>query len=199
MRNMLCRKACAFTGHRSMRFSFGFDEEDERCLHLKLAIAQEIRKLIESGVSLFYTGMDRGADQWAAEIVLNMKWQYPNVQLIAVLPCETQANKWSAEQRERYFDMLAMCDDVMTLRAHYTPKCMLERNRYMVDQAEYLMAVYDGNPKGDTAYTIRYAHEKNRQIIIIHPDTMEIVPQPDLEVLERRKQLRVLPEQQVEL
>ena len=190
--------ACAFTGHCPMRFSFGYDEEDKLCLHLKLAMAWQIGILIESGISLFYSGMALGVGQWGAEIILDMKRQYPNVQLVAVLPCETRADRWSSAQRERYFDILARCDDVITLRAHYTPQCALEHNRYIVDHAEYLLAVYDGNPKGGIAYTVRYAREKNRQITVIHPDTLEIVSWPDLEALERQKQLRVLPGRQVE-
>ena len=192
MRNV----ACAFTGHRPMKFSFGYDEEDERCIRLKLVMARQIASLIESHVTLFYTGMAQGVDQWGAEIVLDMKRQYPHVQLIAVLPCETQANKWSVEQRERYFNTLADCDDVITLNTRYTPECMLERNRYMVDHADYLLAVYDGGGKGGTAYTIRYAREKKREIIVIRPDTLEVFSTVDFEALERRKQLRILPKRE---
>lgn len=183
---------CAFTGHRPVRFSFGYDEEDEKCLRLKLVLAQQISALIEGGVSLFYTGMALGTDQWCAAIVLDMKRQYPNIQLTAVLPCETQANKWSPEQRERYFNTLAECDDVITLNTHYTPQCMLERNRYMIDHADYLLAVYDGGGKGGTAYTVRYAREKKREIIAIHPDTLESISAVDWEALERRKQFQLL-------
>jgi uncharacterized phage-like protein YoqJ len=122
-----------------------------------------------------------------------MKRQYPHIQLIAALPCETQANKWSPAQRERYFNTLAACDDVITLSAHYTQQCMRERNNYMVDHAEYLLAVYDGSGKGGTAHTVRYAREKQQEIIVIHPDTLEVVSAVDFEALERRKQLRILP------
>lgn len=190
---MSVERTCAFTGHRPVRFSFGYDEEDEKCLRLKLVLARQISALIEGGVSLFYTGMALGTDQWCAGIVLDMKRQYPNVRLIAVLPCETQANKWSPEQRERYFNTLEQCDDVITLNARYTPGCMHERNRYMVDHVQYLLAVYDGGEKGGTAYTIRYAREKKREIIVIRPDTLEVVSAVDFEALERRKQLRILP------
>lgn len=183
--------ACAFTGHHPMRFSFGDNEKDERCQALKQVMAQQIRFLIGSGVSLFYTGMALGADQWAAQIVLGMKPRFPHVQLAAVLPCETQANKWSPEQREWYFDTLPLCDDVIMLRAHFTPECMLERNRYMVDHADYLLAVYDGAGKGGTACTVRYAREKRREIVIIHPDTLEVVSAVDFEALERRRHFRV--------
>ena len=193
---MSMEMACAFTGHRPVRFSFGYDEEDEKCIRLKLTLAAQINRLIESGVSTFYTGMALGTDQWCAGIVLDMKRQYPNVRLIAGLPCETQASKWSPEQRERYFNTLADCDNVITLNTRYTPECMLERNRYMVDHANYLLAVYDGGNKGGTAYTVRYAREKQRQIIVIRPDTLEVISAVDFEALERRKQLRILPKKE---
>jgi uncharacterized phage-like protein YoqJ len=188
--------ACAFTGHRPMKFSFGYDEEDEKCIRLKRVLAEQIETLIKCGVSMFYSGMGLGVDQWGTSIVLDKKKQYPNVRLNAVLPCETQANRWSPEQRERYFDTLAQCDDVITLNAHYTPDCMFQRNRYLVDQAGYILAVYDGGEKGGTAYTVRYAREKNRRIIVIRPDTLEVVSSVDLEALEKRKRLRVLPGKQ---
>jgi uncharacterized phage-like protein YoqJ len=188
--------ACAFTGHRPMKFSFGYDEEDEKCIRLKRVLAEQIETLIKCGVSMFYSGMGLGVDQWGTSIVLDKKQQYPNVRLTAVLPCETQANRWSPEQRERYFDTLAQCDDVITLNAHYTPDCMFQRNRYLVDQAGYILAVYDGGEKGGTAYTVRYAREKNRRIIVIRPDTLEVVSSVDLEALEKRKRLRVLPGKQ---
>ncbi len=96
---MSTRKACAITGHRPMKFSFGYDEEDERCLRLKGVMLRQVSALIQRQVSVFYTGMAQGVDQWGAEIVLAMKRQYPHIRLTAVLPCETQANKWSVEQR----------------------------------------------------------------------------------------------------
>lgn len=183
---------CAFTGHRPMRFSFGYDEEDERCVQLKKVLAEQVETLIRCGVSTFYSGMGLGVDTWGAGIVLGKKKQYTNVRLIAVLPCETQANRWSPEQRERYFNTLAECDDVITLNTHYTPDCMFQRNRYLVDHADYLLAVYDGREKGGTAYTVRYAQQKSRQIVVIRPDTLEVVSKDELEALARRKRLRVL-------
>ena len=161
--------ACAFTGHRPVRFSFGYDDEDEKCIRLKLMLAAQISRLIESGVSTFYTGMALGTDQWCAGIVLDMKREYPNVRLTAVLPCETQASKWSPEQRERYFNTLADCDDVITLNTRYTPDCMRIRNETMVDRADFLLAIWNGKPRGDTAATVRYAKSRALPIVLIDP------------------------------
>ena len=167
-------KSCAFTGHRPTRFSFGYNEDDEKCQRLNRVMEEQIEKLIAAGVTDFYTGMALGVDTWAAEIVLDLKEKYSDLKLTAVLPCETQANDWTVEQRKRYFDTLAVCDEVVTLHKKYTRSCMFERNRYLVDHAEYLLAVYDGGERGGTAYTVKYGKQKERKIIIIDADTLAV-------------------------
>ena len=43
--------------------------------------------------------------------------------------------------------------------SHYTPYCMQRRDRYMVDHAALVIAVFDGT-SGGTRYTIDYAIKK---------------------------------------
>jgi len=167
-------QSCAFTGHRPTRFSFGFDEGDERCEKIKALMREHIEVLIAGGVTWFYTGMALGVDQWAAEIVLALKKTHPKLKLVAVRPCETQADGWSEEQYERHFDTLALCDDVFTMQSRYSQGVMHKRNRFLVDHAKYLLAVYDGGADGGTAYTVQYAKEQGRSVTVIHPDTLEV-------------------------
>jgi len=82
--------SCAFTGHRPERFGFKYNEDDERCVKLKVLMREQISELIAGGVNEFFTGMALGVDQWAAEIVLDFKKDHPYIKLTAVLPCETQ-------------------------------------------------------------------------------------------------------------
>jgi len=91
-----------------------------------------------------------------------------------VRPCETQADYWSAEQRERHFDTLALCDDTITMQLRYSRSAIFERNRFLVELADNLLAVYDGGGKGGTAYTIKYGRRHERRIISIHPDTLAV-------------------------
>ena len=69
---------------------------------------------------------------------------------------------------------------------------MFERNRYLVDHANYLLAVYDGSGKGGTAYTVKYGQKNKRKLTIIHPDTLEVESFESLEVLKKRGQLRTM-------
>lgn len=188
------KSSCAFTGHRPERFAFGYDENDERCLRIKSAMSEWITALIIGGVRTFYTGMALGVDQWAASIVLDMKQQYSGVRLIALIPCKTQADKWSEEQRERYKTIIADCDGVEILNDHYIRGCMHQRNRMLVERAAYLLAVYDGGEEGGTAYTVNYARKNNRQITIIHPDTLTVDSSTDTDTLRRRGEIRLSKE-----
>jgi hypothetical protein len=91
--------------------------------------------------------------------------------------------------------LLPRCDDVITLQGKYTPDCMHKRNRYMVDRANHLLAVYDGSGKGGTAYTVHYAQRKRRQILTIHPETLGVASGADFEGLKEQRQISVFPKQ----
>ncbi len=164
---MNIENSCAFTGHRPAHFAFGYNENHPDCIALKEEMRKEVIALIEVGVTTYYSGMALGVDIWGVELVLELKKEHPELELIAVLPCETQANRWSDTQRERYFSLLPSCDEVIYVSRHYTPTCVLDRNRYMLDHAKHLLAVYDGRENGGTAHTVTYAKKKEHNIIII--------------------------------
>ena len=167
-------KKCAFTGHRPQSLPFGFNEADERCIALKQLLREEIIRLIEDeGVTYFITGMAIGVDMYAAEIVLGLKSSYAGLILESAIPCETQAAKWTEEQRDRYFDIAAQCDKETLIQNQYTPDCMQKRNRYMVDQADCVIAVWDGRPSG-TGKTVQYAQRQGKPIRIINPKTLAV-------------------------
>ena len=58
-----------------------------------------------------------------------------------------------------------MCD----VSQEYSKGCMLKRNRYLVDHAACLLAVYNEEWRGGTAMTVRYARKVGREVIIIDP------------------------------
>lgn len=160
--------SCAFTGHRPHKLPWGYDEDDERCIAVKGALAGQIAVLAEShGITDFYSGMADGSDVWAAQAVLELRRARP-VRLHCIVPHRGQADRWNRAARDRYGDILDRADNVMTLAERYYDGCMQTRNRYMIDAAGTLLAVYDGT-KGGTAMTVDYARRQGRRIIVIDP------------------------------
>ena len=159
-------KTCSFTGHRPEKLPWGFDESDPRCEDLKQRLREAVERAYEDGYRHFITGMARGADQYFAEIVLELKRRLPGVTLEAAIPCETQAAAWKEHERERYFDLVARCDLETMVQRHYDKGCMQRRNRYMVDRSARLIAAYDGM-LGGTMYTIHYAMKQGVDVVIV--------------------------------
>ena len=51
---------------------------------------------------------------------------------------------------------------------------MLERNRFLIDHSTILLTVDNGERRGGTAATMRYAQKMGREIIVIDPSTLRI-------------------------
>ena len=165
----MIERCCAFTGHRPRKFPWSYNESDTRCVALKETLATEIAKLVDAGYTDFLSGMAEGADTWAALAVLALKKENPALRLHCVLPCEEQADGWSDSARELYFSILEQADEVVYVNREYHDGCMLERNRYLVDHAACLLVVYNGEWRGGTAMTVRYARKLGREITILNP------------------------------
>jgi len=168
----MIERCCAFTGHRPKKFPWGYNETDARCVALKKELAAKITKLVRAGYTDFLSGMAEGTDTWAALTVLSLKKENPALKLHCALPCEGQADKWSTSARELYSYILEHANSVVYVSREYSKDCMLKRNRYLVDHAACLLAVYNGEQRGGTAMTVRYARKMGREIIIVNPQTI---------------------------
>ena len=145
--------ACAFTGHRNLK-EFDFDYERLR---------ETVYTLLDRGFNTFYCGMALGFDMLAAECLLEFRPQY-KFKLCAVIPCVGQADKFSYENKERYKKILAACNDFVILNDGYFPGCMQQRDRYMVDNCDVLVA-FLRKKSGGTYYTVNYAEKLGKPII----------------------------------
>ena len=98
-----------------MCFPWGFDEEDEGCAALKLILINQITKLRGEGCTRFAVSMDCGVGLYAAEILHGLKEQDDALETICYVPYEEQATKWTPELRDRYFNALAACTEVVNV------------------------------------------------------------------------------------
>ena len=144
-------KTACFTGHRKIA------SEQQRIVAERLK--QTVEKLILNGYCYFGAGGALGFDTLAAECVLYLKKQYPQIKLILVLPCKTQTRGWDSEDIAIYEQIKAQADKVVYTSEEYTRGCMFKRNRHLVDNSSVCIA-YLTESKGGTAYTVNYAKQK---------------------------------------
>lgn len=176
---MEVKHSCAITGHRPTRFKFKYNEDYSLCKKIKKAMREIFQKLHdEESVRRFYVGGALGVDMWAAEEILHLKEQpkYADIELIVALPFEGHDLKWDAMSKQRLQIIIHNATKCIVIGQSGTTSDYKKRNYYMVDHADFLLAVYDNNRKlrSGTGQTVNYALKQNLRIIFLHPDTAEI-------------------------
>lgn len=151
----LREKTICFTGHRKIPL----EKKDEITRQLKETLIQ----LINRGYLYFGAGGALGFDTMAEQAVLSLKEEYPQIKLILVLPCKSQANAWSTEDKEVYMEIIRKADKVVYTSQEYFRGCMQKRNRHLVDYSSVCVC-YLTQDTGGSAYTVRYAISKGLSI-----------------------------------
>lgn len=156
MKKNMRAQTCCFTGHRDI----AQDEKQE----VKRQLERVLRSLIRKGIRYFGSGGARGFDLMAADVVLQLKKEFPHIRLIMVLPCRDQTRGWRGEDIRNYERILNQADKVVYVQEKYSPGCMQKRNRHLVDHSSVCVAYCTRNT-GGTAYTVRYAVENGVYIV----------------------------------
>ncbi len=160
-------KTLCFSGHRTEKLPKGKKEFNL----MTQSLIYEINKAIMDGYDTFMFGACYGFDLICAEQVLIRKQIIRHtdpvkINLVAVVPFEEQAARWSERDREKYFNILSKCDEVITLNKQYQDGCYHERNRYMADNSSRIICYYDGSV-GGTGYMVECAESKSISIVNI--------------------------------
>lgn len=149
-------QTCCFTGHRRI--------PHKQMEHVQIRLEETIRSLIQKGVIYYGAGGALGFDTLAAKMVLKVKEDHPEIKLILVLPCISQADWWDDVDRHVYEEIKHLADKVVYTAQGYTRECMHKRNRHLVDHSSVCVC-YLTEATGGTAYTVNYAQKVGIRII----------------------------------
>lgn len=145
-------RTCAFTGHRILYEDFSKEKTKE-----------VIEKLIEGGYDTFLVGMALGFDTECFKILEEIRKE-KQIKIIACIPCECQAERFSLKNKSEWERMVLSADEKVILSKEYTLNCMQKRNEFMVDNCSVLVAYLRKENTG-TAKTVKYAVKTKKMII----------------------------------
>lgn len=152
--------SAAFTGHRFYDFS------QREFIQERLTSA--ISEAYDHGIRNFISGFALGIDLMAAQLVQSLKCNLSGISLTAAIPFEGQAERYNIYDKRVYRRLLELADKVIVLSDCYYPRCFLDREEFMVENASYLIAYYDGREKGGTYYTVKKARARGIPIINVY-------------------------------
>lgn len=165
-------KTVCFSGHRPEKLPLSGSNSASVIRVLKSILYKEILDSISEGCSCFITGLARGVDLWAGEIVLELKAQGEDIRLIAVSPYKKHGESFKGEEKFILGNIMLKADSIIYLSEEYAKGCLQRRNEYMVDNSCRLIAVVSDYKSG-TGSTIRYAEKQGVPVRIINAKTLE--------------------------
>jgi len=148
--NSLKASTACFSGHRPNRLpeygslKFGMMLEMLRAKIHEVSDAHKINRYI--------TGMPKGFDVLAAEMVLSIRdsgIRCCGIELECAVPFRGHKNK-----------LRGCADKITCLSESYHSGVYHVRNRYMIDNSSVLICYWDGTETGGTAWTVNYAGEQ---------------------------------------
>ena len=153
--NIEIEKSCCITGRRKIPLA---GQED-----VLRSLKEEIQKALSKGFRWFLSGFADGADLYFVKLVAEKKEEYPDIQLVAAIPYRQRLNKLQQDP-----EILKILNEdwchIEVCNESYHRGAFAKRNRYLVEHARRVIAVYDDIPSGGTYSTIQMAEKLNRDI-----------------------------------
>lgn len=160
----MSRMICGITGHR--------DIPAEKTNGVKKALEQEIDRALADGYTCFLSGFAAGADLLFAEIVANKIRKSPAIELKAAIPCQGRLD--TLKRSRQTGALVDCCTQIYVVSERYYPGVYAKRNRFLVEQSNRIIAVYDGRKAGGTADTLRLAQRMGKDVREISIGAMEV-------------------------
>lgn len=155
----LRKHRCCFTGHRPEKLK----TPEKR---LAILLEEEIKKAVAGGSTTFITGMARGTDIIAGEIVLRLREQDDRLKLICALPHPGFGQHWGGGWTERFERVLAAADLARTICPSFSYAAYQARNEWMINHSSLVIGVFNGE-RGGTKNTLSYAQRVGVPCVVI--------------------------------
>lgn len=111
------------------------------------------------------SGMAIGWDTALALAALDL-----GVPLIAAVPFVGQESIWPQHAQDRYNEILKQCAEVhIVCEGGYKPHKFHERDKWMVDHADEMIALWNGQEEGGTYATVKLTRKANKTLHNVWP------------------------------
>lgn len=149
----------AGTGHRLDKLS-GYGKAIYREREALAQLRENLRLTAKAALQklspdMVITGMALGWDTALAEASRELR-----IPFVAAVPFRGQEGRWNPADQNHYRELLADAAIIAIVRdGGFTREAMLERNAVMVDHANRVLALWNGDMSGGTSHAIRYARQ----------------------------------------
>jgi uncharacterized phage-like protein YoqJ len=99
-----------------------------------------------------------------------------NIPFLAAIPFQGQQRVWPKTSQIYYDNLLALASDIIIVsEGGYAGWKMLVRDKWMVNESEAVLALYNGDKSGGTFHTVQYANKVGKQVINLWDEYEKLV------------------------
>ena len=153
---MMTEKTCCFTGHKNLT-----QEQAIEALHL---LIKRVNELTIEGYTHFISSFANDIDVLLAQIIGSFRYKNKDLILEAVIPIE---NKLNSLDKIKY--ALMFYNKVTVIQEQCGPECFQKRNKYMIDNSDVVVALWDEKTSKETYNAVNYARSQGKEIIRMSP------------------------------
>ena len=156
-------KKCCFTGHRPEKYPWLSDKDSQAYMVFENKLTKVIREKIDQGYNYFIAGNALGVDTIAAEIILKLKKDNPELFLEIAVPFKGHNSEATKVVQEKADWSHVVCEEDVSYASAYHI-----RNRYMVDNSDAIIACLDTSVKKGGSYkTWQYAKSEELDVTVL--------------------------------
>lgn len=161
---METKKSVYISGYRSYEMGV-FNEKDPKIKIIKKAISSQLEAFIFEGTTWFIVSGNLGVELWAAQEVLRLKEDYPEIRLAILLPFVGWGENWNEQNKQAFDEIKHRADYVNTVshKKYENPQQLKNHTQFLLRKTQGCLLVYDEEYPGKPHYFLQEAKEQQRR------------------------------------
>lgn len=143
--NIDINKTAAITGYEISKI-LETSLELNLLTNLMNRLTRVIKELYDSGYSTFISDLNEGFEMMAAESVVKLKNEYPDIKLIAVIQYPGYENQFSSPDKYRYKRIIEDADKSIIISKVKTKDTQQQSSKFILSNSSLIMCYSNGKP-----------------------------------------------------
>ena len=173
-------KTIYVTGYRAHELGI-FNDKHPGIAVIKKALYDQLYQLCDAGLEWIVISGQLGVESWAAETVLELKKEFPNVKYSVITPFLEQEKNWNEQKQTQYIQIINNADFVtsVTKRPYEAPWQFIEKDKFIINNTDGILLVYDEDNEGSPKYILKlvekYMEQNDYELIRINAYDLQVV------------------------
>ncbi|MGE7979301.1 SLOG family protein [Psychrobacillus sp. NPDC093200] len=173
-------KRLLITGYKAHELGI-FNDNHPGVPIIKKAVENQMRALLDEGLEWVITSGQLGVETWSAEMVVELKKEFPHLKYSIITPFLEQEKNWNDQKKENYQRLISLADfhTSVTKKPYEAPWQFIEKNKFLIRNTDAMLIIYDeeneGSPKFIKKLAQNYAEKNNYPIISIDAYDLQVI------------------------